>query len=405
MDKLYDDLVALTYECVLNESTWPDLLDRLVEGTGRLHGAMVLFEGPTPGGQQITGIHCCDPKLVRDYNAYYHQYDPWSGYIPKQSPGLFHHDTQCFDAEILDKGIFHQEHLRKWGIRSISCSKLFKNHESAIYLGLDNDRDPASLPEWRNHLLQLIAPHLARAATLARKLDRLDLELQKRDLLLAQSEIPLWLVNKRSTVLFCNPAAERSQTEPAFMLRERQNRLQARDSASALPALIRTACGHNGPAGCTWPMARAANCWSRQSVPRPSSTGCSRNRWHWSPCWIIGCAHSNSLKSSSSRQPNAAWPNCSPKATHRTSAPRNWAFRSRPCAANCGPCFAKPVRNGRRNWSGCSCGPAATPEPPAQALPAPGSGRVPGNDWLRRIPRTGIPGRWGRRAAPGRSVR
>ena len=67
-EQRYDELTGLCYECVLDNSAWPVLLDKLLVASGRQQGMLTLWEnGAEP---QVSSIFQCNPASVAAFRRY-----------------------------------------------------------------------------------------------------------------------------------------------------------------------------------------------------------------------------------------------------------------------------------------------------------------------------------------------
>ncbi|MCO6057721.1 LuxR C-terminal-related transcriptional regulator [Pseudomonas sp. MOB-449] len=251
LDELYDNLVNLCYECVLDIGTWRPLLEQLVDATGHQMGAM-LFLDQREQRPQVTTINLCDPATVDAYNSYYYQYDPAKEVLVPRPVGSWYHDREDLGLQRIRRDPYYQEFHIPNGMSSISCIKLHEQADSGIYLSLLTATG-ATLPEKEHRdLLQRLSPHLLRAARMADRFQALELEAAHRDLLLERHPAPLWLLNAEGRVLFCNRQAEQRLNQPQFALQSRQGRIHGKDIDGRLQALVRQAAGRNGKRSAGW---------------------------------------------------------------------------------------------------------------------------------------------------------
>ncbi|MCY1283812.1 hypothetical protein D9M68_210490 [compost metagenome] len=251
MDELYDDLVNLCYECVLDEGAWRPLLERLVATTGHQMGAL-LFLDQRELRPQVTSLHLCDPASVEAYNSYYHQYDPAKEVLIPRPVGSWYHDLEDLGPQRIQRDPYYQEFHIPFGMNNISCIKLHEQPDSGVYLSLLTAVGARS-PEMRQRdLLTRLSPHLLRAAKMSNRLQALELEVARRDLLLDRHRAAVWLLNTEGRVLYCNRQAEQRLLQPQFALQSRQGRLHGKAQDGRLQALIRQAAGHEGKRRAGW---------------------------------------------------------------------------------------------------------------------------------------------------------
>lgn len=247
----YDELVSLIYDCVLDETAWARLLERLALATGRRDGTLVFLGHDASALPRVGSASLCSVEQQMAYNSYYSAFDPTAGYMRQRAVGHWYHDTQEFGEDRMARDSFYQEFSRAYGQRSTSCVKLYEHDGGGAYLSLLTALDAPLPSDEQQMLLQRLSAHLMQAARMSEHMQQLKLGVAHRDLLLEQSETPLWLVDAEGRSVFCNAAAERRVLDNAFPLRVRQGRLKAHELPT-LPALLRDACGRAGPPRAGW---------------------------------------------------------------------------------------------------------------------------------------------------------
>lgn len=251
MQTTYDELVKLCYECVLDESKWRDLLTNLMQASGRQQGG-ILYELEHSSVGQISEVSCFDPAIVGPYNEYYCHMDPGRLYVPRQEVGRWYNDFLDFGIKAIGRSPYYQEFHRLTGLGNISCVKLYKGESSQAFLSLLTNWD-SKLPDDRQQaLLNRISPHLTTAGRMSERIQRLELQLAKRDLLLDQHTAPLWLVDGESRVVYCNQSATQRMNQTGFALHETFGRLHCTHHETELHARVRQASGTSGPQRAGW---------------------------------------------------------------------------------------------------------------------------------------------------------
>ena len=250
--KAYDELVGLCYECVLDDSAWRPLLELLVAASGRQQGLLLFADYRKNGTHASTTLNLCDPAGIDVYNRHYCNLDPGLDIVRSRSVGHWYNDLIDFGPERIRRDPYYQEFYIPFGLHNLSCVKLEEQVDSGIYLTVLNEVG-APLPTAQQHaLLQRVSPHLLKAAKLSNKVNRLELELATRDLLLDHHPTPLWLLDGDGHVLYCNQAAARHMSQSSFPLYENFTRLHSKSQDTSLLALIRRAAGKDGKRRAGW---------------------------------------------------------------------------------------------------------------------------------------------------------
>lgn len=247
----YDELLELAYACVLERSTWSDLLGRVSEACGRQRGILLMWDAQQPYAQ-IALFHQNEASAAEAYSRHFYRLDPTGPAMEHRDRGVWYHDYLELGPERMSRSPYYQEFKRPHGMRGVSCLKLQHDENHSAYLSLLTNQDARDPHADQKRMLDRITPHLVRAAQMANVVEGLKLQLQTRQLLQEQHATPLWLVNGEGRVLFCNTAAEQRLGEPGSPLRQRNDRLSLNLPGMELLTLMRQACGRAGPARPAW---------------------------------------------------------------------------------------------------------------------------------------------------------
>lgn len=247
-EKRYDELVGLCYECILDDSVWPVLLDKLLIASGRQQGMLTLWESGE--GLRASSIYRCDPVSIAAYNDYYSRLDLTPKYMNLDLNGIWYHDDQSIDARVRATHPYYQEFLYFFGHAGLSCLKLNGTTDDGVgsYLTILPNSDARPPTAAKQRLLQRLAPHLLRAARLSNHVKALSHGIQQRNILLDNSPTPVWLTDSEGHLLHCNRAAEAVLRSPVRPLVVKGQRLCRPSQDNALRALLSRAAspGHAG---------------------------------------------------------------------------------------------------------------------------------------------------------------
>lgn len=249
--KVYDELVGLSYECVLDENKWPEMLERLMHASGRQQGGLIRQFNQAEA-VQVSEVNFFDSAAITPYNQHYCHLDPGLMFLPQRAVGHWYHDFQDYGVEAMQRSSYYQEFHRLYGLGNLSCIKLYETTNLKAYLSLQNNWDAKTPNNWQQSLLKRIAPHLTTAGRLSERIHHLELGLAKRDLLLDQQSAPLWLLDGDSHVVYCNQSASQRMSHAGFALYEKFGRLHCTGHDASLQALIRQASGKGGPHRAGW---------------------------------------------------------------------------------------------------------------------------------------------------------
>ncbi|MGQ0444275.1 MAG: helix-turn-helix transcriptional regulator [Beijerinckiaceae bacterium] len=231
-------LIALIYDAVIDPSRWDDVVKRLVEDTNSLSGNLVLQQ---PGAGSLTALYNVDPVLGEAYAQTYHKDDPLLTPAWRIAPGevraCSYTQTDSFKASD-----YYHEFVRPQGWADLIVTGLARSPGGFALLALTRSPDAMWVdpPEW--HLLETLAPHLARAAAIDALLAKTRATATS---LAAAAGFAVFLLTGNCRVLFANPKAEDLVRRQAGLHYERGQ------LAAATPALTQRlealARGASGP--------------------------------------------------------------------------------------------------------------------------------------------------------------
>ncbi|MGH8352236.1 MAG: helix-turn-helix transcriptional regulator [Pseudomonas sp.] len=288
-ERLYDELLGLCYECVLNGSAWQDLLSRLAEATGRQQGALLFWNQRNTGGQ-VSNFYQLEQRAAEAYNSYYCDLDPTRFFMHDRAVGNWYHDLLELGPARIRRDPYYQEYKLPYGMKSVSCVKLHKQGDSEVFLSLVINKDARQPKEQQQKLLSRITPHLLKAAHLSDRLNNLELELAKRDLLLDQHPAPLWLADPDGHVVYSNGAAERRMSQPGFTLYQSFGSLHCKTQDARLQQLLRQAAGTDNPGRASW--LRLAPAQAQVLLITPVPAAAPFNRFFQKPLVLLALLES-----------------------------------------------------------------------------------------------------------------
>ncbi len=247
MQRHYDELVRLCYECVLDESRWDALLERLIPLSGRQQGG-VMIQAQGRDYVDVSQYHRYDEAVLAPYAAYYHLLDPGRDYLPNRAAGHWYHDWSEIGNKRIERDPYYQDFQHPLGLGNNSCVKLYETPTHTAYLTLITEVGRDIPLAGHQRLLERLSPHLRLAGTFASKLSSLSQQLHHQSLLLWQSRHCLWLVNGQGGLVFASQRAEAMLLASNAPLRIQQGRIKARHEDVFLRRAIQQAAGRLGPA-------------------------------------------------------------------------------------------------------------------------------------------------------------
>lgn len=246
MQRHYDELVRLCYECVLDESRWDALLERLIPLSGRQQGG-VMIQAQGRDFVDVSQYHRYDEAVLAPYAAYYHLLDPGRECMPQRAVGHWYHDWRDIGAERITRDPYYQDYQHPLGLGNNSCVKLYETASTKAYLTLITEVGQRTPGPRQQQLLEQLSPHLRLAGTFASHLAALTRQLHHQSLLLEHSSQCCWLVDGQGRLVFASGRGEALLQRPDAPLRLQQNRLRARYDGVPLGRTIQRAAGIGGP--------------------------------------------------------------------------------------------------------------------------------------------------------------
>ncbi|KTT02904.1 helix-turn-helix transcriptional regulator [Pseudomonas rhizoryzae] len=246
MQRHYDELVRLCYECVLDESRWEALLERLIPLSGRQQGG-VMIQAQGRDFVDVSQYHRYDEAVLAPYAAYYHLLDPGRECMPQRAVGHWYHDWRDIGTERIKRDPYYQDYQHPLGLGNNSCVKLYETASAKAYLTLITEVDCSPPEASQQLLLEQLSPHLRLAGTFASHLAALSRQLHHQSLLLEQSGHYLWLVDGQSQLIFASRHGEALLRSSDGPLRILQGRIRARREDIQLGRTIQRAAGIGSP--------------------------------------------------------------------------------------------------------------------------------------------------------------
>ena len=254
---LFSSLVEALYDAALNPTDWP----RAAQMFARAFDAesCAIFQlNLAQGSAALLGITGnFDAKAMSEYEAYYHQKDPWAISMSKSATGRAMLGTEIVgEADFLNSEIYNCFAKRIelfWSVASVM--PLEKQFMGAI--GIHRPRDARAFDADDKRRLDMLLPHLSRAMLLQRRLQGLTQDHQIVVDALEKLSVGMIAVDAHGAVLFANPTAERllraglgltcrhghlGATDPTKEAELRRLIQQAGLASLGLPSAARPAC-------------------------------------------------------------------------------------------------------------------------------------------------------------------
>ncbi len=235
------DLVAAIYDASVDPSGWDAAVRHITEATKSVSGGIAVHLADSA---QVSAAYNIDPGFADAYAETWYRQNPISKYLEALQPGELGTATHITQTEAFRASAFFNEYVRPQGAGDVVGIGLLRSPGAAGFLALQ--RPPQAIwvepKEWR--LLETLAPHLERAASIHQLLARSRARTDMLAEVFAAAGFAVFVLTGDSRVLFANDRAEDLVRRNAG-LRYEQGRLAARtDALSArLHAIARQAAG------------------------------------------------------------------------------------------------------------------------------------------------------------------
>ncbi|MGH6842360.1 MAG: hypothetical protein ACREDV_09775, partial [Methylocella sp.] len=200
-----DDLTAAIYDAAIEPAGWDGVVKRLVEATKSVSGLLFVH---TPDTAQLSAACNADPSYSETYVQHYHKINPHLAATETMVPGEVRSATYITRTGAFKASAYWNEWMgpQKWAdvvgvglLRAPRTRGLLVLHRSpdAVWV------DPA---EW--NLLETLAPHLKRAATIHELFAKTRATTDSLGAAVGAAGLAVFLVSGDCRVLFANLKAE-----------------------------------------------------------------------------------------------------------------------------------------------------------------------------------------------------
>jgi len=205
----FSSLIETLYDAALNPTDWPRLAPMFARAFGAESSAIFQLN-LAQGSAALLGITAnFDAKAMSEYEAYYHQKDPWAISMSKSATGRAMLGTEIVgEADFLNSEIYNCFARRIemfWSVASVV--PLEKQFMGAI--GVHRPHGARAFETDDKRHLDMVLPHLSRAMLLQRRLQGLTQDHRLVLDALEKLSVGMIVVDAQATVLFANQTAER----------------------------------------------------------------------------------------------------------------------------------------------------------------------------------------------------
>ncbi|MBE9609286.1 helix-turn-helix transcriptional regulator [Chitinilyticum piscinae] len=207
MDQLHRTIHAI-YGLALDHNGIPSVLSQIDQLVG-LAGSHLM--GMNRLNQQVVYNGCTidRPKLVEDYQSYFHAIDPRRSYTARQSAGQLLFCADVFDNNFVRHDAFYQEFLSANDLLRVAGGCIYRDAQTEFYLAHNTDGRKAEFSAQQRQMIGLIFPHFMQSMTLCLKTAQLQQALHAGEYGCSAHQQAAFFINAESRLIYENTEAKR----------------------------------------------------------------------------------------------------------------------------------------------------------------------------------------------------
>lgn len=282
------ELIALAYDAALAPEKWPVLMERLVKAVGTR--SAILRENYAAGSVGLFEAMGYDPAFVAAYREHYVNLDYYAPILRRTPIGSPLRGSEAVPWERQRKTEFFNDYFVAQGIHHAFGCILARNDSYDLLFGMQREVGQPDFSEDDFRLIRLVAPHMARAVQINRRMAEVTAQKHWAWSALERLRVGVILLGDRGRPLFLNRAAERlASGRNGFVAGREGLTLPAVADTTRLRRLIADAAslatGHGMAAGgCLRVRAVASTAAALQFQVIPLPQGLSERPWAQSSC-------------------------------------------------------------------------------------------------------------------------
>jgi len=242
-------LVGDIYEAALEPNLWPSILERIADSVRATTTAFSMHDPATRYGATLGHVRA-DPSLSRMYDEYYHQLNPHAHKLSQTtSIGELSIGQMVIADEALERSEYYNDFLRRHDLFHLAGGVIARDDSLTYGFATLRPRRKGEFREAELEPMQMILPHLARAARISKELNNAAGVLQS----FVALQTGLILLDRRGRVILANPPAEKILNQNDGLTLGPQGQLLSHKRNSMLAAKLvgvtDTSIGHGLDAG------------------------------------------------------------------------------------------------------------------------------------------------------------
>jgi DNA-binding CsgD family transcriptional regulator len=199
----FSDLVGLIYETVIDDAKWPEALSGVCRFVGAAASRIYWRDASNAAAQTIYSWGF-DPRFLEVYRQGYVSLNPLYPASVFINPGEVFSSRDLVPPDEFQASRFFKEWVAPQGFFDAAIFNIQRYQASAAAFTVITGRDYGLVDDRLRQRLQLLAPHLQRAAIIGRELDRRFLHAQSLEAALNQVEAGVFILDAAGRAVWTN---------------------------------------------------------------------------------------------------------------------------------------------------------------------------------------------------------
>ncbi|MCB8878102.1 helix-turn-helix transcriptional regulator [Acidisoma silvae] len=211
-------LIGDIYDTVISPESWPRVLERITDYVGAARSILILEDAIEPT-KSVFYVSFNDPEWVKSYLETYLLLNPMRlSSIGQVEAGMVILTSDVMAIEEYARSRFATEFLAPRRMVDVAVAVLEATATTITVLAFVRSKEQGLADELLRQKLELIGPHVRRAATIGRVLNQQTLEVSIFSHTLDRLDGAIFLLDKRATVLHSNQGARTLLAEHPEMI-------------------------------------------------------------------------------------------------------------------------------------------------------------------------------------------
>jgi DNA-binding CsgD family transcriptional regulator/PAS domain-containing protein len=200
-----DDLIAAIYDAIIEPSGWDDVVRRIVEATKSVAGGLFTR---LADAADLSAMCNCDPFYADAFVQHYYKISPFNAAAAEIAPGEVRSATPITQTDSFKASAYCNEFVRPQGWADTVGVALLHTPKEFRLLCVHRSPDAIWVEPAEWHLLEILAPHLQRAAAIHDLLSRARATTESLGAAVAAAGFAVFLLTGDCRVVFANAKAE-----------------------------------------------------------------------------------------------------------------------------------------------------------------------------------------------------